>query len=286
MADTSDEILKSGKVMVSGQPMETFEAFGKYFGILKAYWGRLAACHVNTQGLDPAKDNGFYMPIYYADIGINLKAFRDAAQTLRTSGVNAQLQLDLIRETENLNHHWNDPAGDTALENYKHNQPRMEQDQQNLAGHAQNFAQVAENFQSAMDQKRDGAAKAVDGLINQALRNSPVDFENRLRTACESMEANNQGGGIGGFGFHQHLYQHHGAPGENWNANDVRSDIENSVMKGFAVACDGLAKIEQPTHDHIRDCYQTLLSELGATDGPPNPSSPPTTTSATATRPS
>jgi uncharacterized protein YukE len=214
------------------------------------------------------------MPIYYADIGINLKAFRDAAQALRASGANAQLQLDLIAETENLNHHWNDPAGDAALENYKHNKERMEQDQQNLAGHAQNFAQVADNLQAAMEQKRDGAAKAVDGLINQALRNSPGDFESRLRTACESIEANNQGGGIGGFGFHQHLYQHHGAPGENWNVNDVRSDIENSVIKGFIVACHGLAKIEQPTHDHIRDCYQTLLGEHGATDGPPNPSSP------------
>ncbi|WP_148223300.1 glycoside hydrolase family 19 protein [Segniliparus rotundus] len=85
------------------------------------------------------------------------------------------------------------------------------------------------------------------------------------------MESNNQGGGIGGFGFHQHLYQHHGAPGENWNANDVRGDIQNSVVNAFALVCQALDKADNEVKTHIEENYDVLLKALDAQGGPPPP---------------
>lgn len=271
MADTGKEILDSGHVSVNGQKTGALSAFGQYLEILNRYRARLAARGVDFSQLPEAKDGAYWDRQYHAEDDISIRAFRDTSQTLRTAGAGTQTQLDLIAQTENLHHHWNDPASDAALHNYLTNKDRMEQDQRDLVGHQQNIAQVAENLQKALEAKRDMAVNAIDKLVNQALRNSPGDFENRLRTACESMEANNQGGGIGGFGFHQHLYQHHGAPGKNWNANDVRGDIQNSVVNGFAIVYQALDKADNEVKTHIEENYNELLKALDAQGGPPPP---------------
>ncbi|ADG96775.1 hypothetical protein Srot_0288 [Segniliparus rotundus DSM 44985] len=173
MADTGKEILDSGHVPVNGQQTEALAALRQYFDILLLHWVRLAACGVSFAGLDPNRGGGYYTQAYHAEDDIDLKAFRDTSQTLRTAGAGTQTQLDLIAQTENLHHHWNDPASDAALHNYLTNKDRMEQDQSDLVAHQQNIAQVAENLQKALEAKRDMAVNAVDKLVNQALRNSP-----------------------------------------------------------------------------------------------------------------
>ncbi|EFV13449.2 hypothetical protein [Segniliparus rugosus] len=278
MADKGREILLGPGSIVNagGQSVSAEEAFGWYYYPLLMWWDQLAACRGDFAPLDFSQlkrqsDWQYYAKAYLAEEDIDLKAFRDTAQTLKTAGANAQLQFDLIRETENLNQHWNDPAQDSVLENYKRNQRLMERDQKDLAGHAQDIAQVAEHLEVALKEKCQAAKNAVDKLINQALRNNVEEFKDRLRTAHEAMKANTKGGGWIGFSTNQHPYWHHGPPGDTWNANDIRNDIQNNVINAFAVTCKALDDADAAVKKVIEDGYNMLLAALGAGDGASSP---------------
>ncbi|ADG98193.1 glycoside hydrolase family 19 [Segniliparus rotundus DSM 44985] len=277
MADWSDEILASAQFWLFDGPLvPALPTFRQYIDKLNQYRPRLEAQDVKfPKILD--HDGVYWETEYHKDDKINIKAFRDDAANLHTAGQEVQAQLDLIRQTEDLPHHWNDNAMDTALENYKNNKTRMDNDRAGLVEKSQEIAQIAENIEKTLKDKATTAQHEIGNLVCSSLRNNLPDFETRLRTGCEAMEANNQGGsGPFGLGTNQHRYQHHGSggdtydwggAGENWSAADVRNDLRNSVVGAIATVAQTLEDSNKATEDHLRDCFQTLLTDLGAGAG-------------------
>jgi hypothetical protein len=258
--------------------------FREYLDKLNEYRDRLHQCGVDFTSL-PGKDkSGKYWEVeYHQEDDINLKAFRDNAQALQTASTQAAAQLELIRQTENLQVYLQGETGTAALHSYLTDSTGLEQDRAHLVARSQDVAQVARNLEATLTNKAQDASNAVNNLVNQALGNNLTDFDTRLRTACEAMEANNQGGsGPFGLGTNQHRYIPHGGSGANWSAADVRNDIQNNVISGFGYTFNALDKSNYATEEHLRTNYDTLLKALDDQGGPPT--TPTSQTTAPTTR--
>jgi uncharacterized protein YukE len=272
MADWGREILDGSTFRAWGHGFGALATFREYLDKLNEYRDRLQLCGVDFTAL-PGKDKGgkYWEVEYHQEDDINLKAFRDNAQALTTASTQAAAQLDLIRQTEDLQAYWQGQASRAALHSYLTDSTRLEQDRAHLAARSQDVAQVARNLEATLTSKAQDASNTVSNLINQALGNNLADFDTRLRTACEAMEANNQGGsGPFGLGTNQHRYIPHGGSGANWSAADVRNDIQNNVISGFGYAFNALDKSNYATEEHLRTTYQTLLTALDDQNGPPD----------------
>ncbi|MDT5137717.1 MAG: hypothetical protein QOD58_1979, partial [Mycobacterium sp.] len=259
-----------------GHEFAALATFREYLDTLNAYRDRLHLCGVDFTAL-PGKDKGgkYWEVEYHQEDDINLKAFRDNAQALNSASTQAAAQLELIRQTEDLHVYWQGEASRAALHSYLTDSTRLEQDRAHLAARSQDVAQVARNLEATLTSKAQDASNIVNNLVNQALGNNLADFDTRLRTACEAMEANNQGGsGPFGLGTNQHRYIPHGGNGANWSAADVRNDIQNNVISGFGYAFNALDKSNYATEEHLRTNYQTLLTALDDQNGPPDTPTP------------
>ncbi|WP_255788965.1 hypothetical protein, partial [Mycobacteroides abscessus] len=54
----------------------------------------------------------------------------------------------------------------------------------------------------------------------------------------------------------------------NWNWNDVKADLQNSVADAFAAACKQLDAINVATDKHLQENYAKLLEALNIPQGP------------------
>jgi predicted chitinase len=266
MAENGKEILDQAKVSVDGSSTDALGAFSSYYDILNKYRSRLAACGVDFSSLTEATA-AKYTTGYRVEDDVQIRAIRSDGQTLKRSAVDSDAQKNLVAQTKNLGQHWNDGASGQVLETYRKDASWMEADVDHLHDRADSVTQVAISLENILQSKQKNSADAVNDLINSRLHNNMGDFDNRLRTACESMEANNQGGGIGGLGTNQHLYARQGGSGANWSASDVRKDIQGVVVAGFAACCGALDAYNQSTKDAIGNQYHILLQALGVETG-------------------
>ncbi|WP_131722757.1 hypothetical protein, partial [Mycobacteroides abscessus] len=259
MADSGKEVLDRDSKIAD---------FCAYLDILRRHRQDFAVSDVSFVAI-PDKSGDDYNRAYQRGADIQLKAIRDDSQKLSDGATAGQAQLDLIRQTDKLQDVWdNSEAANAAWDDYQHNSSRLERDLGTLRESSAAVKGVADNIEQALTLKQQQTTSVVKSLIEGTLRNSPGDFENRLVTGAASIWARNQGGGIGGLGTNQHLYAHHGAPGDNWNWNDVKADLQNSVADAFAAACKQLDAINVATDKHLQENYAKLLEALNIPQGP------------------
>lgn len=272
MADFGREILNASTFSAWGHEFPSMATFRDYLDALNSYRTELHLCGIDFTSLPgPDKDGKYWeTELYHQEDDINLKAFRDNAASLHTASTQAAAQLDLIRQTEDLQDYWQGSAARATLHHYLTDAARLDQDRAHLVARSHDVAQVATNLHATLTSKAHDAAHAVSNLVTNALGNNLDDFKTRLRTAIEAMKANNQGGsGPFGLGTNQHRYIHHGGTGDNWSATDVRNDIQNTVISGFGYTFNALDKSNYATEEHLRTNYQTLLHALDDQGGPP-----------------
>jgi predicted chitinase len=242
--------------------------FCAYLDIVRRHRQDFAVGDVSFVAI-PDRSGDDYNRAYQRGADIQLKAIRDDAQKLSDGASAGQAQLDLIRQTDKLQDYWDSSeAANAAWDDYQHNSSRLEQDLGKLRESSAAVKGVADRIEQVLTLKQQQTTSVIKSLIEGTLRNSPGDLENRLVTGAASIWARNQGGGIGGLGTNQHLYAHHGAPGDNWNWNDVKADLQNSVADAFAAACKQLDAINTATDKNLQESYAKLLEALNIPQGP------------------
>ncbi|OAT70880.1 hypothetical protein AWB85_06260 [Mycobacteroides immunogenum] len=219
-------------------------------------------------GLPPAKDGSKGGFGYWEQADINIKAVRDTVNNLNKAGANAEIQQQLIDQTLNIGNSWQSTASEEAIRHYLQDKKHLAADIDTLNNSKAALQGTAENIEVALDFKASSTKWVVDRLLSTFIKNSPADFDARLKSACINLEW-----------WQKYLtgdistpqpsvpYQPEGQGVLNsksgfWSPEDICKNLSDWVLTPISLALDNLDQINNATDDHLKKVYGTLMMAL------------------------